>query len=50
VVGRGPTYEAAIGKAYGAVKDITFDGMQYRSDIGRKALSVASRLWLKYPC
>jgi phosphoribosylamine---glycine ligase len=42
VVGRGPTFEAAIGRAYGAVKDITFDGMQYRSDIGRKALSVAS--------
>ena len=41
VVGRGATFEAAIGKAYNAVKDITFDGMQYRSDIGRKALSVA---------
>ena len=40
VVGRGHTFESAIGKAYGAVKDITFDGMQYRSDIGRKALSV----------
>jgi phosphoribosylamine--glycine ligase len=39
VVGHGPTYEAAIDRAYAAVREIAFDGMQYRSDIGRKALS-----------
>jgi len=41
VVGRGPTYEAAIGRAYSAAGAIRFDGMQYRSDIGRKALEMA---------
>jgi phosphoribosylamine--glycine ligase len=41
VVGQGPTYEAAIDRAYTAVRAIRFDGMQYRSDIGRKALSVS---------
>ena len=39
VVGRGPTYEAAIQCAYEGVSKITFDGMQYRRDIGRKALT-----------
>jgi len=39
VVGSGPSYEAAIDRAYTAVRAIDFDGMQYRSDIGRKALS-----------
>jgi phosphoribosylamine--glycine ligase len=38
VVGKGPTFEAAIGRAYEAVSLIHFDGMQYRHDIGRKAL------------
>jgi phosphoribosylamine---glycine ligase len=38
VVGRGPTYEAAIARAYAGVSKISFDGMQYRHDIGRKAL------------
>ena len=38
VVGRGDTYDAAIARAYGAVSRITFDGMHYRRDIGRKAL------------
>jgi phosphoribosylamine--glycine ligase len=38
IVGRGPTYEAAIARAYEAVDIISFDGMQYRRDIGRKAL------------
>ena len=41
VVGRGPTYEAAIAKAYAGVAKISFDGMQYRHDIGRKALTTA---------
>jgi len=38
VVGRGSTYKAAIARAYSAVEKIHFDGMQYRRDIGRKAL------------
>ena len=39
VVGRGPTYEAAIARAYAAVNTIHFEGMQYRRDIGRKAFT-----------
>jgi phosphoribosylamine--glycine ligase len=38
VVGRGATYEAAIGRAYEGVSRIEFDGMHYRRDIGRKAV------------
>jgi phosphoribosylamine--glycine ligase len=38
VVGRGNTYEQAIAKAYEGVSRISFEGMQYRRDIGRKAL------------
>ena len=38
VVGRGSSYEAAIERAYAAVEKISFDGMRYRRDIGRKAL------------
>jgi phosphoribosylamine--glycine ligase len=38
VVGRGSTYQAAIERAYAAVNKIHFEGMQYRRDIGRKAL------------
>jgi phosphoribosylamine---glycine ligase len=41
VVGRGPTYQAAIATAYAGVARISFDGMQYRRDIGQKALSTA---------
>lgn len=37
VVGSGPTFQAAIDRAYAAVSRIHFDGMQYRRDIGRKA-------------
>jgi phosphoribosylamine--glycine ligase len=39
VVGRGATFESARETAYRAVSEIHFDGMQYRRDIGRKALS-----------
>jgi phosphoribosylamine--glycine ligase len=39
VVGRGVTFEAAIERAYAGVGKISFDGMQYRRDIGRKALA-----------
>ena len=38
VVGRGPSFADAIATAYKAVRHVRFDGMQYRSDIGRKAI------------
>jgi phosphoribosylamine--glycine ligase len=38
VVGRGPTYDEAITRAYAAVERISFEGMQFRRDIGRKAI------------
>ena len=38
VVGKGPTFDAAIAKAYDAASRVSFEGMQYRRDIGRKAL------------
>ena len=34
VVGKGPTFQNAIDQAYTAVSRITFDGMQFRRDIG----------------
>jgi phosphoribosylamine--glycine ligase len=37
VVGRGVDHADAMHKAYDAVRKISFDGMQYRSDIGKKA-------------
>jgi phosphoribosylamine--glycine ligase len=40
VVGRGSTYADAMNLAYRGVSKIAFDGMQYRLDIGRKALTV----------
>ena len=39
VVGSGARYEAAIERAYEGVRRISFDGMHYRRDIGRKALA-----------
>lgn len=39
VVARGATFAAAIERAYQAVELIHFDGMQFRRDIGRKALA-----------
>ena len=41
VVGRGPTYAAAMATAYQAAEVISFDGVQYRHDIGRKAVMMA---------
>jgi phosphoribosylamine---glycine ligase len=38
VVGSGSDFRDAIGVAYRAAARIRFDGMQFRSDIGRKAL------------
>ena len=39
VVAAGDNYQSAIDRAYAAVAKISFDGMQYRRDIGRKALA-----------
>jgi phosphoribosylamine--glycine ligase len=39
VAGRGTDFVEAIARAYAGVMLISFDGMQYRRDIGRKALS-----------
>ncbi len=38
VVAHAATFEGAIATAYGAVREIEFEGMQFRSDIGRKAV------------
>lgn len=38
VVGRGDDYAAAIAHAYAAVDCIQFDGLQFRRDIGRRAI------------
>jgi phosphoribosylamine-glycine ligase len=38
-VGRAPTFDAARRRAYDGVRAIAFDGMQYRRDIGQKALN-----------
>ena len=42
VVGRGSTFSEAINRAYGAIKLIGFNGMYTRTDIGQKALALAS--------
>ena len=39
VAGRGADFVEAIARAYAGVTQISFDGMQYRRDIGRKALA-----------
>jgi phosphoribosylamine--glycine ligase len=39
VVATGPDYRAAIDRVYQAASLISFEGMQYRRDIGRKALA-----------
>ena len=38
VVGSGSSYVEAIAVAYQAAEHIRFDGMQFRRDIGRKAI------------
>ena len=40
IVGTGNTFEEAIERAYTGVGKIRFDGMHYRTDIGRKAVHV----------
>jgi phosphoribosylamine--glycine ligase len=39
VAGRGADFAEAITRAYAGVRQISFEGMQYRRDIGRKALA-----------
>jgi phosphoribosylamine--glycine ligase len=39
VVGRGTTHREAIDVAYDAAARVQFDGMQFRRDIGRRALA-----------
>ena len=39
VVAKGASFTDAIARAYAGVERIQFDGMQYRRDIGKKALS-----------
>jgi phosphoribosylamine--glycine ligase len=39
VVGGGPTYQDAMTRAYAGVSKISFHGMHYRRDIGRKAVA-----------
>jgi len=39
VTASGATLQTAIDNTYAAVRRIRFDGMQYRSDIGRKGLA-----------
>jgi phosphoribosylamine---glycine ligase len=41
VVGEGADFAESIARAYAGVLQIGFDGMQYRHDIGRRALAVA---------
>jgi phosphoribosylamine--glycine ligase len=35
----GVSHEAAIERAYEAVRAVSFEGMQYRTDIGRRAVA-----------
>ncbi len=42
VVGRGRSYQTAIDTAYRAAACVQFQGMQFRRDIGRKALAAAT--------
>ena len=39
VVGRGDSFAQAVARAYAGLAHIHFDGMQYRRDIGQKALT-----------
>lgn len=44
VVGRGRDFESAIERAYQGVAQISFEGMQFRRDIGRKAIRTSKPL------
>jgi phosphoribosylamine--glycine ligase len=40
VMATGPSFDIAIARVYEAASKISFDGMQYRRDIGRKAMTI----------
>jgi len=42
VMATAPSFQIAIARAYEAASKIQFDGMQYRRDIGKRALVVGS--------
>jgi phosphoribosylamine--glycine ligase len=44
VVGRGIDFREAIRRAYDGVSRISFDGMQYRTDIGKNAVERRSHV------
>jgi phosphoribosylamine--glycine ligase len=44
VVGSGADFPEAIERAYAGVQKIAFDGMQFRRDIGRKAIDLRSTI------
>jgi phosphoribosylamine--glycine ligase len=43
IAGRGASFDEAIARAYEGISRISFDGMQYRRDIGRKALQLVNQ-------
>ena len=43
VVGRGATFDDAIGRAYAGAATVRFEGMHYRRDIGAKARGIQAR-------
>ena len=43
VVGSGADYASAIARAYDGVAHVSFDGMQFRRDIGQKALAATGQ-------
>jgi phosphoribosylamine---glycine ligase len=49
IVGRGTTYAEAIGRAYAGVSGISFENVQYRTDIGRSALAFDTKVETECP-
>src|SRR5215471_11611707 len=49
VAGRGADFSEAIARAYAGVRQIQFDGMQFRSDIGRRALKLPNYQITQFP-
>jgi phosphoribosylamine--glycine ligase len=49
VAGRGADFSEAIARAYAGVRQIQFDGMQFRSDIGRRALQLPNYQITQFP-
>jgi len=43
VTGTGPTLDAALARAYAAVRSVSFNGMHYRRDIGARVARVSGR-------